>query len=474
VIELTLSEVAAATGGDLLSGDPTTVVDAVATDSRRMTGGAALFVALRGEQADGHDHIDGAVDNGAVAVLSERDVASPAGVVRVGDTWRAIGALGGVVRDRVAPFVVAVTGSVGKTTTKDLTAAALGAARRTVAAEGSFNNELGVPLTLLSLRRDSEALVVEIGARGIGHIARLTPIARPDVAVVTAVAGVHLELFGDIDAVATAKGELVEALGADGTAVLNADDARVAAMAARTDAAVLRYGLAGVPRADAAPLDLEASEVTLDRLARPTFTARTPWGTVPVTLPLAGRHHVSNALAALAAAGVAGVPLAEAAAALSGARVSAWRGEVIETDDRVVLNDAYNANPTSMAAAIEMLGSVERTGRTVAVLGVMAEIGADHDAEHQALGRRVVAADVDLLVVVGPTAAGIADGARAAGLAPDRVIEVEAADAAVAALHGRVGPGDVILVKASRSAGLEAVAERLGGRHTAGDGGNTP
>lgn len=462
MIPLTLAEVAEAADGRLLRGASDTTVTAVTTDSREVPDEATLFVAIRGEHADGHDYVDDALRRGAVAVLADRDLElHGAGLLRVEDTWRGIGALGAEVRRRVDPTVVAITGSVGKTTTKDLTAAALGAGRRTVAAQGSYNNELGVPLTLLTAEADTEALVVEIGARGVGHIARLTPLVAPDVSIVTAVAGVHLELFGDVETVAVAKGELVECLSPSGTAVLNADDPRVAAMARRTDASVLRYGIAGAERGDTLPLELEASQVRLDRLARASFHARTPWGETDVTLPLAGRHHVGNALAALAAAGSAGVAITDAAAAIAGAPVSSWRGEVIEAGGLVVLNDAYNANPTSMAAALEMLGSVERHGRAIAVLGVMAEIGTDHELEHETLGRAAVDAGVDLLVVVGEEAAGIARGAREAGSDEEQLASVPDAEAALRLLRGRVVAEDVVLVKASRVAGLEAVADGL-------------
>lgn len=450
MIDLTLTAVAEATGGRLTH-DGSAVVTTVSTDSRRVEPGA-LFVALRGETADGHDHVADALAAGAVAALVERDVAPDGPAVVVDDTWDAIGRLGAHVRTVVDPLVVAVTGSVGKTTTKDLTAAALAAGRRTTAAEASFNNELGVPLTLLQTTADTEALVVEIGARGRGHIASLTPLVRPDVSIVTAVAGVHLELFGDIETVAVAKGELVEPLEPDGTAVLNADDARVVAMADRTRGRVLTYGLD-------TPADLTAEDVRLDRVARPTFTAVTPWGRAEVRLPLAGRHNVGNALAALAVAGAAGVDLADAAAALADAAVSSWRGEVHEAGDVVVLNDAYNANPTSVGAALEMLDAVERTGETWAVLGVMAEIGDDHEPEHEGVGRRAAALGIDHVVAVGRDAAGIARGATAAGTTD--VHEVEDADAAAALVAGRLRPGDVVLVKASRVGGLEAVADHL-------------
>ena len=449
MIDLTVSEVAAVTGGHVARGDGATVVSAVATDSRRIPAGA-LFVALRGEEADGHDYVPAAVEAGAIAVLVEREAADvDVPVVVVEDAWQAIAELGGAVRARVDPIVVAVTGSVGKTTTKDLTAAALASGRRTVAAEASFNNELGVPLTLLALEPDTEVLVVEIGARGVGHIAALTPHVAPDVSIVTAVAGVHLELFGDIDAVARAKGELVEALPDDGTAVLNGDDPRVAAMADRTGATALRYGLG------ARDLDVTARDVVLDRLARPRFTAVTPWGEAAVELPVAGRHNVANALAALTVAGTLGLDLGAAAAALRAAVVSDWRGEVVEVGDVVILNDAYNANPTSVTAALEMLVSVERTGRTWAVLGVMAEIGDTHREDHRRVGRVAAEQGVDEVVAVGEAAADIAAGAGA------QARRVDDAGAALELLRDEVGAGDVVLVKASRVGGLEQVAEGL-------------
>jgi UDP-N-acetylmuramoyl-tripeptide--D-alanyl-D-alanine ligase len=452
MIRLTLDEVAEATGARLLGGDGGTTVAAVSTDSRHLEPGA-LFVALRGEQADGHDHAPGAVEVGSGALLVQRELELDVPQLVVADTWQALAALAGEVRRRVDPVAVAITGSVGKTTVKDLTAAALSSDRRTVAAKGSFNNELGVPLTLLRLEEDSEVLVTEIGARHVGDIATLAPLVAPDVSVVTAVAGVHLEVFGTIEDVAVAKGELVDALGPDGTAILNHADPRVAAMAARAPN-VIRVAL------DDPAADVHARAVTLDRHARASATAVTPWGEVPLRLPIAGRHHVGNALFALAVAGHLGSDLAAAAAAIEDAPVSPWRGEVTEAGGVVVLNDAYNANPTSVAAALESLVAVERTGRTWAVLGVMAEIGATHEAEHEAVGGRVQRLGVDELLVVGSEAAGIADGARSAGGAT-RVTPVPDAPAALRHLLPRVAPGDVVLVKASRVGGLEAVASGL-------------
>lgn len=452
MIDLTLLEVAEATGGDV-GGDETRCVTEVVTDTRQMVPGA-LFVALRGESGDGHDHLAAAIEAGAGALLVERapDGATVPAVV-VEDTWRAIAQLGVAVRRRVAPSTVAVTGSVGKTTTKDLIAAATGAGRRVVAARGSFNNELGVPLTLLALRDDTEVLVTEIGARHEGDIAALAPLVAPDIAVVTAVAAVHLEVFGTLEAIARAKGELVEALDDDGVAVLNLDMEHVAAMADRAPA-VLGYSVDG-------PGDLHAEDIELDAQARAAFTAVTPWGRVRVRLPLAGRHHVGNALAALAVAGHLGVDLGDAAAALERAPVSPWRGEVLDAGGVTVLNDAYNANPTATLAALETLAAVGRRGRAWAVLGEMAEIGEMAAEEHHRVGARCRQLGVDRLIAVGAHADALAAGAREGGLGGQEVAEVADAADALEYLAARVEPGDAVLVKASRVAGLEAVAVGL-------------
>jgi UDP-N-acetylmuramoyl-tripeptide--D-alanyl-D-alanine ligase len=458
MIPLTLGQVAAAVDGRVDGASPECVIDEVTTDSRRvLPGTATLFVARRGESADGHDHASAAVDGGAVAVLASRPLPGLPSVI-VDNTDDALRALAQHVRDTVDPTVIGVTGSVGKTTTKDFIAGACAASQPTVAATGSFNNETGVPLTLLATRSDTRVLVVEMGARGIGQVAELAGWARPSIGVVTAVAGVHLELFGDLDTIASTKGELIAALPADGTAVLNHDDPRVAAMAARTGARILRCSL------DDASADVVAERVTLDDRARPRFTASTPWGAHAVTLPIAGRHHVLNALLALGAAGAAGTDLGAACDALAAVPVSPSRASVQDVGGVIVLDDAYNASPTSTLAALQTLADLAVTGRRVAVLGVMAEIGAGHDTEHWRVGNRA-AGVVDHLVVVGDEAASIAGGAREAGLG--QVDHVPDVDAAVAALDD-LAPGDAILVKASRVAGLERVAAAL--REQRGDG----
>ena len=397
-MHLALDEIARATGGRVVGpGDGR--VDGATMDSRGLRPGQ-LFVALRGER-DGHDFVPDARNAGAGAVLVERQVDDDPAIV-VDDTGRALTALGRharhrldeVVVDRRHVAVVGVTGSVGKTSVKDLMAAATARSRRTAASLRSFNNELGVPLTLLEAPDETEVAIVEMGARGIGHIGDLCEIARPTVGVVTAVALAHTEAFGTIEDVALAKGELVEALPAEGTAVLNLRDERVAAMAGRTTAAVLTYG---VDRGD-----VRAEGVVLDDDLRPQFRLATPWGAAEVALAVRGRHMAENAAAAAAAALAAARSCPTWSQGLADRRaVAVAHGALGDAPRARVLNDAYNANPTSMLAALDALDDLTAERRT-AVLGPMAELGTAADAEHRRvaeradeLGIRLVAVDTD-------------------------------------------------------------------------------
>lgn len=430
------AEVAAATGGEA-SGAAT--VDGATIDSRVDVGGR-LFVAVVAER-DGHDFVPAAVRGGAAAVLVERPTAgSGVPAILVEDTAAALADLGRAARSRLPELVVGVTGSVGKTTVKDLCAGALASSLRTTASERSFNNELGVPLTLANAADDTEVVILEMGARGAGHIRELCSIATPTIGVVTAVAAVHTETFGTIDDVARAKAELVVALPAAGTAVLNADDPRVAAMAGATSARVLRFG------SDAAA-DVVATDIALDEGLRASFTMRTPWGAAPVRLAVRGAHQVGNALAAAGAALAAGVPLEGVAAGLAAPPASPWRMALERArSGLVVLNDAYNANPTSMAAALRSLAALP-AARRVAYLGTMAELGPGADEAHAAIAR--VGADLGIVVV------SVAEPAYG---------EEEVPDVAAAAAHAvalGLGEGDAVLVKGSRVAGLEALASAL-------------
>lgn len=436
-MEFRLSDVASAVSGELLGADVS--VEGATIDSREVPVGS-LFVPIVAVR-DGHDFIQAAVDAGAAAHLtSGPTVGVPA--VRVGDTTTALQRLGAAARDRfdaggqAGGRIIGVTGSVGKTTTKDLLRAALAGSRRTHASFRSFNNELGVPLTLVQAPRDTEVVVVEMGARGSGHIADLCAVARPHVGVVLRVGAAHTELFGDVAGVAAAKGELVEALPADGTAVLNTDDPLVMAMATRTHAAVMTFGSTG---------DVRAEDVVLDEALRPRFRLVTPMGAVRCGLPSAGTHTVTNALAAAAAALVVGAEPEAIAEGLAVAEISPWRMEVSTTPaGATVINDAYNANTMSMHAAIDALLAVPASRRT-AVVGVMAELGDRHAADHREIGERLAAAGVRVVSLAVPEYGGT------------EVSDIDEATEAVGAL----GPDDAVLIKGSRVAGLERLASRL-------------
>jgi UDP-N-acetylmuramoyl-tripeptide--D-alanyl-D-alanine ligase len=462
VIPFTLKEVAEATGGRLVGADPDAVVTGVQVDSRRVAAGE-LFVALPGGRTDGSLFAAAAAEAGAAATLVQEGTVFTGPRVEVADPLAALAALGTAVRDRSAAAVVAVTGSNGKTTTKDLLAAVLATRLRVVANQASFNNEVGLPLTLCRIGPDTQVVVVEMGARGPGHIAALARLARPGVGVVLNVGESHLGMFGSREAIAKAKGELVEALPADGTAVLNADDPQVAAMAGRTVARVVSFGQAGQVRAEG---------VGLDGDGRARFLLHTPAGTAPASLPAPGEHLVGCALAAAAAAHVLGVGPAEVAAGLAGAALSPMRMQVRRRPDGLtVVNDAYNANPSSTAAALKTLAALGRQGgRTVAVLGEMAELGPAAADEHDRIGRLATRLGIDRLVGVGEQGRVMVNAARMEGMWPEEAQAVADADAAVALLTPVLGPADVVLVKASRAVALDRVADALLSPRSPGEG----
>jgi UDP-N-acetylmuramoyl-tripeptide--D-alanyl-D-alanine ligase len=456
VISLSLAAIAEITRGVVAGVSPeATVTGPVVIDSRAVEPGA-LFVAVRGERADGHDFAAAAVEAGAVAVLAERPLDGVPAIV-VDDVVVALGRLARGVADRLPKaIVIGITGSSGKTSTKDLVAQVVGRLGPTVAPAGSFNNEIGHPLTVLRADEETRYLVMEKSARGLGHIAYLTRIAPPRIGVVLNVGTAHIGEFGSRDVVAKAKGELVEALTSDGTAILNADDPLVRTMAARTPAKIVTFGR--MPDAL-----VRATDEWLDDQGRARFSLVTPEGTLPVSLRLHGSHAVSNALATAAVAREVGMPLQEIADALSAATtVSRWRMEVSERADGVtVVNDAYNANPESMRAALDALVHMARERRAYAVLGGMAELGASSVAEHEKIGQHVARGGIAGLIAVGETAAPMLDGARQVRSWTGESVQVDDAGAAMAALSERLRPRDVVLVKGSRVAGLERVAQAL-------------
>jgi UDP-N-acetylmuramoyl-tripeptide--D-alanyl-D-alanine ligase len=455
VIPLTLAQIAEITGGQL-SGAPAAVVTGeVVIDSRR-AGPGGLFAAVAGERADGHDFASAAVAAGAVAVLATRPVPVPSVLVR--DVPAALAALARFVVDSLpAAAIAGLTGSSGKTTTKDLAAQLIERLGPTIAPAGSFNNEFGLPLTVLRADAATRYLVLELSARGPGHIAYLCRIAPPRYGVVLNVGHAHAGEFGGLDQVAQAKGELVEALPADGVAILNADDPRVLAMAARTAARVVTVGV------DNRAALIRAADVRLDDLGRPSFTLLTPEGPAAITLRLHGAHIVPDAVAAAALARELGLGLADIADGLCAAVArSRWRMEVHRRKDGVtVINDAYNANPESVAAALRALRHLAQAGRGFAVLGRMAELGGTSRASHEDVGELAARADLAGLIAVGEEAAPILVGARRVRSWTGEALAVPDGAAALDALANQLKPGDVVLVKASRAAHLEGVAEAL-------------
>jgi UDP-N-acetylmuramoyl-tripeptide--D-alanyl-D-alanine ligase len=478
VIPLILAQIAEITSGEL-HGDPAaTVTGEVVIDSRRVSPGG-LFAAVAGEHSDGHDFAAAAVAAGVTAVLATRPVPVPS--VIVADIPAALGALARFVADSLPQAQIAgITGSSGKTSTKDLAAQLVERLGPTIAPAGSFNNEFGHPLTVLRADFATRYMVLELSARGPGHIAYLCRVAPPRYGVVLNVGRAHAGEFGGLDQVAQAKGELVEALppssGASGAvggvAILNADDPRVLAMATRTRARVVSFSVQSSqsPSSPREPLashlpqpSILATDVRLDELGRPSFTLRTPEGSAPVTLRLHGAHNVPNALAASALARELGLDLAGIADGLGAAVArSRWRMEVRQRADGVtVINDAYNANPESVRAAIDALRHLARDSRGFAVLGHMAELGDTSQASHEEIGQFAAEAGLAGLIAVGAEAGLILSGARRVPSWPGEALAVPDGAAALAALADRVKPGDVVLVKASRAARLEGVAADL-------------
>ncbi|NCT89974.1 UDP-N-acetylmuramoyl-tripeptide--D-alanyl-D-alanine ligase [Cellulomonas sp. APG4] len=464
MIPLTAAEVAAVTGGRLVGPAHDDVTGAVVTDSRLVEHGS-LFVALPGEHVDGHDFAAGAVDAGAALVLASREVEGPRGALPTAVVDDVPAALGELAREVLArlradggPTVVAVTGSVGKTSTKDLLAQLLAADGPTVWPERSFNNEIGLPLTVLRAEATTRHLVLEMGASGLGHIEHLTRIAPPDVAIVLVVGRAHVGEFGGIEAVARAKAEIVRGLRAGGTAVLNADDSRVRAMAVDAPGPVVLFG-------EGPEAQVRAEQVRLDDEGRASFDLRTAGGGARVGLQLVGEHHVHNALAAAAACLALGLDPTVVAERLGQATpLSPHRMAVVERPDGVtVIDDSYNANPDSVRAALKALAVRARGRRSIAVLGEMGELGPESLQAHDEMGRLAVRLDVSRLVVVGEGARAMHLGALQEGSWGEESRLVPDVDAAAAWLEDELRPGDVVLVKASNSVGLWRLADQLTG-----------
>lgn len=474
MIAFTAAEIAEITNGRLAA-EPGLTPGSVVTDSREATAGS-LYVAKPGEAADGHDFVAAAFERGAVLALVERDVPAADGrnfpAVVVADSVLAMGALAAEAVRRIRAHreadgesltVIGITGSAGKTTTKDLLAGILAEHGETVAPQGSYNGEVGVPLTVFKAGYGTRYLVIEMGATGIGHIRYLADMVRPEIGVVLFVGTAHAGEFGGVENIALAKGELVEALPAHGTAVLNLDDARVAAMASRTSATVL--GFSAQPARGGQQAAVQAENVELNAGGSPEFDLLLPDDSTRhhVSAKLIGAHHMGNLLAAAGAAHAAGIPGAQIAASLSAqSAASRWRMERTERPDGVtIINDAYNANPESMRAALRTLADLGRGRRTWAVLGAMLELGEDSIREHTAVGTQVVRLNISRLLVIGREARALYVSAVNEGSWGDECLFAETVDEAYEILRAELEPGDLVLFKSSNSIGLRHLGDRI-------------
>lgn len=477
MIDLTLAEIAHIVNGRLVGGDATTVVSGMTdTDSRLITPGD-IFVAKPGEETDGHLFAAAAIANGAALLivdheltgsaltgsnLSASDASRTVPQIVVTDTVVALGALAKEVVARVRAAgklrVVGITGSNGKTTTKNLVATMCSRVGATVSPRDSFNNEVGAPLTMLKVSHETEFLVLELGASGIGHISRLTDMVHPDIAVVLMIGLAHAGEFGGVDATVTAKAELVEALPANGIAIVNADDARVMAMRLKAPGAVVSFGLSSM--ADVRATDIEAS------LSGTSFVMHLP-DAAPVTVhfQVLGEHHVMNALAAAAVGRSLGFETALIVEALESVeRAEHWRMELMGGNGVTVINDAYNASPDSMAAALKTLVLVAGPhNRTIAVLGEMAELGEFSGEEHDRIALLVVRLNINELVVVGAGARRLHISAMNEGSWDGESKFFETQDEAYDYLSGLLAVGDIVLVKSSNAANLRFLGDRIGG-----------
>jgi UDP-N-acetylmuramoyl-tripeptide--D-alanyl-D-alanine ligase len=463
MIPISLADMASIVGGRLVASvSPDHVVTGtVHTDSRLVAAGS-IFFALPGAVTDGHLFAEAAAANGAALVIAERELGLAVPTIVVPDGYQALASLAREVVARVRSAgtlsVVAVTGSNGKTTTKNLLRAILEKQGPTVAPNGSFNNHVGAPISMLGIDESTRYLIVEMGASGAGEIARLISIARPDIGIVLKVGLAHVGEFGGIDAVQRAKSEMVTDLSGDAIAILNADDHRVAAMAELTRATVRWFGLS--ERADLWATDIEAT------VAGTSFTLVVGETRMPVQLRILGEHHVNNALAALSAARELGVDLGEAIEAIEAVpRAERWRMELLHpASGAVVINDAYNASPDSMVAALKTLAQLRGpSDRSIAVLGEMAELGEYADEEHDRIGRLAVRLNVQKLIVVGHGARHIHNAAGLEGSWDGESVLVETPEEAYDLLRDNLGAGDIVLVKSSKSANLRFLGDRLGG-----------
>lgn len=455
MLKMTMQEISQALPGRLVQGPADQVISQVCIDSRKVEAGD-LFFALRGERVDGHRFAaQAALDGAGGLVLSELPADLPAAtpVLLVPDTLQALQQLAAYNRSKVAVPVVGITGSTGKTTTKDMVAAVLAQSYRTLKTAGNFNNELGLPLTLLGLNQEHQAAVVEMGMRGLGEITALCRIAQPTGAVITNIGETHLELLGSVANIARAKGELLEAIPAHGYALLNAESPLMREQAKRCPGRVWFYAIDG-------PADITARDIVWDG-AKLSYRALYPGGSGTIVLPVPGRHNVLNSLAALGVGLMLGLSFEAIAAGLAGVTMTGMRLEIKRNQGITVINDAYNANPTSTKAALAVLSEMAADGRKIAVLGNMFELGERACAGHREVGAAAAGLPVAGLVTVGDLAGWIAEGAEAAGLSRDSIFRCSDNQQAVHVLKELLTAGDTVLVKGSRGMQMEEIVRAL-------------
>ena len=453
--KMNLEEIAGAVDARIIGGQTDLYCGRVSTDTRQIASGD-LFIALVGERFDAHDFLPQAVEKGAAAVVAGQLPAEEISVplLLVEDTLYALQQLAAYNRRQFTLPVVAVTGSNGKTTTKDLIAAVLSRRYKTLRTMGNFNNHIGMPLTLLELDDTYGAAVLEMGMRGLGEIELLASVARPTIAVITNIGETHLERLGSVENIAAAKSEVLQRLHPEGTAILNGDDPWVRKVSGKFKGRILFYGTG-------ADNDIRATDIRgIDGQAT-TFTVHCLDRQAEIRLPVPGRHNVLNALAAVGVGLVTGLSLEQTAAGLAGAELTGMRLEILETGTYKIINDTYNANPASAKAALDVLADQAGGRRMVAVLGSMFELGERAEPGHREVGAAAAQKGIGLLITVGDLAGYIAKGALEQGLTAEKVIHCEDTAAARAALQERLRDSDVILIKGSRGMKMEEIVQGM-------------
>lgn len=455
-LPFTVGDAARVTAGDLLAGDEGKLIRGVSLDSRH-TGPGDLFVALRGERVDGHSFVRDALHRGAVAALIQREVPflKEEALLRVEDCQGALLDLAAWYRRRFNALTVGITGSTGKTTTKEMVASVLSQSFDVHKNKGNYNTEIGVPLTIFGLRPEQDIAVLEMGMRGLGQIRRLAQLAAPKIGVITNIGLTHLELLGTIESIAQAKGELLEELPTSGIAILNGDDVRLRQLSRKFAGRVIFYGRAKEN-------DFRALNIRSHKEQGISFTASTPLGAKEIALPLPGRHNAVNALAALAVGASMKMTLPDMAQGLKQMLPTAMRLNISKTPTGVtIINDAYNANPTSMQSGLQTLKDMKGTGRAVAVLGDMLELGPAAARAHREVGESAADLKLDLLLAMGEWQDEVLAGAWGKGMSREKCRAGGHKKEVVAFLQGWLHPGDVVLVKASRGMQLEDIAKEL-------------